>query len=448
MTRLAERLTRIDESDMAALCEITTAAILDGGGLGWLTPPGRAVLERYFNGLLLVPETRIFVVRDETGQIQGCAQLVRPSRNNEAQAHTAQIRGYFVAPYIRGQGFGYVLAEAVMRAAQALGCRVLNCEVPETQGSALSMFRSLGFETWGTHPYHARNHEGDVGGVFMTLRLEPDSARAAHRHSARKDHSVASTDGIKHRPLTLYPAIDLKDGACVRLRRGEMDDATVYSDNPAAQASEFARAGCSHLHVVDLNGAFAGRSANGAAVEAIMGATDLPVQLGGGIRDMAGIERWLNAGLRRVILGSVAVKDPELVRQACKAFPGRIVAGIDARQGRVATEGWAEVSELNARDLALRMQDAGVAAVIFTEITRDGMLEGLDLEQTASLARVLSIPVIASGGVGCAEHLREFREIAQEVAGLEGVIVGRALYDGRISLREALDIVEGSPCSS
>ncbi|GBQ94345.1 fusion protein [Asaia lannensis NBRC 102526] len=448
MIRSAERLTRIDESDMAALCEITTAAILDGGGLGWLTPPGRAVLERYFNGLLLVPETRFFVVRDETGQIQGCAQLVRPSRNNEAQAQTAQIRGYFVAPYIRGQGYGYVLAEAVIRAARALGCRVLNCEVPETQASALSMFLSFGFEPWGTHPFYARNHDGVVRGVHMTMRLDPEANRSSSRHTSRKDHSVASTDGTLHRSLTLYPAIDLKDGACVRLRRGEMDDATVYSDNPAAQAREFAHAGCSHLHVVDLNGAFAGRSANGAAVEAIIGATDLPVQLGGGIRDMAGIARWLDAGLSRVILGSVAVKDPELVREACKAFPGRIVAGIDARQGRVATEGWAEVSELNARDLALRMQDAGVAAVIFTEITRDGMLEGLDLDQTADLARALSIPVIASGGVGSAQHLRDFRQIAQEVPGLEGVIVGRALYDGRISLKEALEIVEGAACSS
>ncbi len=161
---------------------------------------------------------------------------------------------------------------------------------------------------------------------------------------------------------------------------------------------------------------------------------------------MAGISRWIEAGLDRVILGSVAVKNPDLVREACKAFPGRIVAGIDARQGRVATEGWAEVSELNSRDLALRMQDAGVAAVIFTEISRDGMLEGLDLEQTADLARKLSIPVIASGGVGSAQHLRDFRKIAQEVPGLEGVIVGRALYDGRVSLEEALSIVEGPAC--
>ncbi len=449
MTRIAERLSRIDETDMAALCEITTAAILDGGGLGWLIPPGRAVLERYFNGVLMVPETRFFVVRDEDGQIQGCAQLVRPSRNNEAQAQTAQIRGYFVAPYMRGRGLGYVLADAVIEAARALGCRVLNCEVPETQHSALSMFRSLGFEHWGTHPFYARSHEGTIKGLFMTKRLDPGaSSITRQKRQSEKESTLASTDTSTQRHLILYPAIDLKDGACVRLRRGEMDEATVYSDNPGAQALAFAQAGCSRLHVVDLNGAFAGRSANGAAVEAILAATDLPVQLGGGIRDMAGIERWLTAGLDRVILGSVAVKNPELVREACRAFPGKIVAGIDARHGRVATEGWAEVSELNARDLALRMQDAGVAAVIFTEITRDGMLEGLDLEQTADLARRLSIPVIASGGVGCAQHLRDFRAVADETPGLDGVIVGRALYDGRVSLKEALSIVEGTSCSS
>lgn len=446
MTLIAERLSRISETDLAALCEITTAAIIDGGGLGWLTPPGRSVLERFFHGLLLVPEARLFVVRDETGQIQGCAQLLRPSRNNEAQAQTAQIRGYFVAPYMRGRGLGFVLADAVIASARALGCRVLNCEVPETQSSALSMFRSLGFEEWGVHPYYARSHQGTVKGVFMTKRLDHDTAHARPKRQHEKECAVTSIDAQKSRTLTLYPAIDLKDGACVRLRRGEMDDATVYSDNPAAQALAFAQTGCSRLHVVDLNGAFAGRSANGAAVEAILAATDLPVQLGGGIRDMAGISRWIEAGLDRVILGSVAVKNPDLVREACKAFPGRIVAGIDARQGRVATEGWAEVSELNSRDLALRMQDAGVAAVIFTEISRDGMLEGLDLEQTADLARKLSIPVIASGGVGSAQHLRDFRKIAQEVPGLEGVIVGRALYDGRVSLEEALSIVEGPTC--
>lgn len=220
-----------------------------------------------------------------------------------------------------------------------------------------------------------------------------------------------------------------------------MEDATHYSDDPAAQAKLFEEAGCRHLHVVDLNGAFAGKSTNVPAIESIVKATGLPVQLGGGIRDMAAIERWLEAGVSRIILGSVAVKDPELVRQAARAFPGQIVAGIDARQGRVATEGWAEVSELEANDLALRMEDAGVAAIIFTEITRDGMLAGLDLEQTADMARRLSIPVIASGGVGTLDHLRDLRTIARDVPGISGAIVGRALYDGRISLKDALDVL-------
>ncbi|GAJ29445.1 fusion protein [Acidomonas methanolica] len=243
------------------------------------------------------------------------------------------------------------------------------------------------------------------------------------------------------RPLTLYPAIDLKDGACVRLRRGEMEDATRYSDDPAAQARRFVAAGCAHLHVVDLNGAFEGRSANAPAIAAILDAATVPVQLGGGIRDMAAIEHWLDRGVARVILGSIAVKAPALVREAATRFPGRIVAGIDARQGRVATEGWAEISDMTAGDLALRMQDAGVAAVIFTEITRDGMLEGLDLDQTAALANSLSIPVIASGGVGEIAHLAALREVARDAPGISGVIVGRALYDGRITLAEALEVL-------
>lgn len=244
--------------------------------------------------------------------------------------------------------------------------------------------------------------------------------------------------------LTLYPAIDLKGGACVRLRQGEMNDATHYSDDPPAQAKLFEAAGCRHLHIVDLDGAFAGRSANIDAVEGIIANTSLPVQLGGGLRDMKTIERWLEAGVSRVILGSVAVKDPDLVRQAARAWPGRIVAGIDARQGRVATEGWAEVSELTTTDLARHMEDAGVAAIIFTEITRDGMLEGLDIEQTAALARHVSIPIIASGGVGTLEHLRALRRAAEETPGITGVIVGRALYDGRLSLPEALQVLEGT----
>ncbi len=200
--------------------------------------------------------------------------------------------------------------------------------------------------------------------------------------------------------MILYPAIDLKDGACVRLRRGDMDQATIYSDDPAAQARAWQEAGCEWLHVVDLNGAFAGKPVNASAVAAILAAARVPVQLGGGIRDMAGIARWLEAGIARVILGSAAVKNPALVRDACRDFPGRIAVGIDARDGIVATEGWAESSGIAALDLALRFEDSGVSAIIYTDIGRDGMLAGLNLDATVALADRLRTPVIASGGVG------------------------------------------------
>ncbi|GAB0118836.1 1-(5-phosphoribosyl)-5-[(5-phosphoribosylamino) methylideneamino] imidazole-4-carboxamide isomerase [Acidisoma sp. 7E03] len=241
--------------------------------------------------------------------------------------------------------------------------------------------------------------------------------------------------------LTLYPAIDLKGGACVRLRRGDMDQATVYGDDPGAQAAAWIAAGCSWLHVVDLDGAFAGRSVNGAAVQAILAsarAPGVPVQLGGGIREIAQIEAWLGDGVSRVILGSVAAKNPALVREACRLFPGRIAVGIDARDGFVATEGWAETSALTTADLALRFEDAGAAAIIFTDIGRDGMLEGLNLEATAALARAVTTPVIASGGVGALAHLEALRATAEDTPGITGVIVGRALYDGRITPAEAL----------
>lgn len=247
------------------------------------------------------------------------------------------------------------------------------------------------------------------------------------------------------RSLTLYPAIDLKDGACVRLRRGEMADATIYSEDPGAQARAWGQAGFTWLHVVDLNGAFAGRSQNETAVRQILAAATVPVQLGGGLRDMAGITRWLEAGVTRVILGSAAVKNPLLVREACRAFPGRIVVGIDARSGKVATEGWAETSELEAGALARRVEQEGAAAIIFTEIERDGMLGGLDLQQTVKLAEGVGIPVIASGGVGEIAHLRALREAAAHCPGIEGVIVGRALYDGRIDPGEALAVLSGQP---
>jgi len=242
--------------------------------------------------------------------------------------------------------------------------------------------------------------------------------------------------------LTLYPAIDLKDGECVRLRRGAMDQATVYSSDPAGQAHAWQDAGFAWLHVVDLNGAFAGRPVNAAAVAAILGAVTIPVQLGGGIRDMAGIEGWLAAGVRRVILGSAAVKNPTLVRQACRAFPGRIVVGIDARDGSVATDGWAETSSVRAINLALSFEDAGVAAIIYTDIGRDGMLSGLNLEQTVALGSSVATPVIASGGVGGVRDLVELRQVAAGTR-IEGVVVGRALYDGRIDPADALISLSG-----
>ena len=243
--------------------------------------------------------------------------------------------------------------------------------------------------------------------------------------------------------LTLYPAIDLKDGACVRLRRGEMDQATVYSADPAGQARAWQDAGCRWLHVVDLNGAFAGRSENAGAVATILSAVTIPVQLGGGIRDMDAIASWLEAGVRRVILGSVALKNPALVKDACRQFPGQIAVGIDARDGFVATEGWAETSTVSALDLALSYEDAGVAAIIYTDIGRDGMLTGLNLDQTIGLAQRLSTPVIASGGVGSMDDLRALKDISPSAApgSIDGVIVGRALYDGRVEPQAALSLL-------
>lgn len=368
MTVTCERVvSSLSPDDMEALCEAVTAAILDGGGFGWLQPPGSQALERYFEGMLLVPERSLYVVRDK-GMICGAGQLARPPSSYEAHAATVNLTGFFVAPYARGRGLGRALANAMIQGAKAMGCKVINCDVRETHDAAIGLFRSLDFEHWGTHPYYARIGGQTVRGLFFSKLL------AGEHEAARWQSSIAAPDaGGAPAPseapakathgLTLYPAIDLKDGACVRLRRGEMEDATHYSDDPAAQARLFEEAGCRHVHVVDLNGAFAGKSTNIPAIESIVKATSLPVQLGGGIRDMAAIERWLEAGVSRIILGSVAVKDPELVRQAARAFPGQIVAGIDARQGRVATEGWAEVSELEANDLALRMEDAGVAAI-------------------------------------------------------------------------------------
>jgi phosphoribosylformimino-5-aminoimidazole carboxamide ribotide isomerase len=234
--------------------------------------------------------------------------------------------------------------------------------------------------------------------------------------------------------MILYPAIDLKDGQCVRLLRGEMDAATVFSDDPAAQARAFVAAGCDWLHLVDLNGAFAGEPVNGAAVEAILGAVDVPAQLGGGIRDMATIERWLARGLARVILGTVAVENPDLVRQAARAFPGQVAVGIDARKGKVATKGWAEATDVDATDLARSFEDAGVAAIIYTDIDRDGAMGGPNVAATEALARAVTIPVIASGGVSRLSDLIALRDTGV----IAGAISGRALYDGAIDLAEAL----------
>jgi phosphoribosylformimino-5-aminoimidazole carboxamide ribotide isomerase len=238
--------------------------------------------------------------------------------------------------------------------------------------------------------------------------------------------------------LTLYPAIDLKDGACVRLKRGEMVQATVYAEDPAAQAATWQAAGFSWVHVVDLNGAFAGRPVNEAAVRAILAAVTVPVQLGGGIRDLAGIETWLAAGVSRVILGSAAAKNPDLVREAAKKFPGRVVVGIDARGGMVATEGWAETSTLSATDLALRLEDAGIAAIIYTDIARDGMMTGLNLPETAALASRVRVPVIASGGIAGITDIVALKTCAARTPNLSGAIIGRALYDGTLRAAEAM----------
>ncbi len=239
--------------------------------------------------------------------------------------------------------------------------------------------------------------------------------------------------------MILYPAIDLKDGQCVRLLRGEMAAATVFGDDPAAQAAAFEAAGCDWLHLVDLNGAFAGQPVNGAAVEAILARVSVPCQLGGGIRDMGTVEGWLARGVARVILGTVAVENPALVREAARAFPGRVAVGIDARKGRVATRGWVEETAVMATDLAKGFEDAGVAALIYTDIDRDGAMQGPNVDATAALARAVSIPVIASGGVSSMADLLALRDTGV----IAGAISGRALYDGALDLAQAIAALRG-----
>jgi phosphoribosylformimino-5-aminoimidazole carboxamide ribotide isomerase len=240
-------------------------------------------------------------------------------------------------------------------------------------------------------------------------------------------------------PVILFPAIDLKEGRCVRLVQGDMDQATIFNDDPGAQAAEFETQGFAWLHLVDLDGAFAGKPVNAAAVESILKRVTIPVQLGGGIRDLRTVEGWLQRGITRVIIGTAAVRDPDFVREAARLFPGQIAVGIDARDGRVAVEGWARLSEMQADDLGRSFEDAGVAAIIYTDIARDGVLKGLNMEATLALADALTIPVIASGGLASLDDVKRLLE--PDCAKLEGAISGRALYDGRLDPKEALALI-------
>ena len=242
--------------------------------------------------------------------------------------------------------------------------------------------------------------------------------------------------------MNLYPAIDIKNGACVRLLYGDLEKVTTYNDDPGAQAEAFAAAGCRWIHVVDLDGAVEGQAVNRDAVNAILGA-GLPVQLGGGIRDMAGVEHWINQGISRVILGTAALKNPQLVKDAARAFPGQIAVGADARGGMIAAEGWIETTDMPVLDLVKRFEDSGVAAVIFTDIGRDGALTGVNLEATAALARATPLPVIASGGVA---SIDDITALAQDDSGIDGVITGRAIYDGRLDLSAALSVLDAASC--
>jgi phosphoribosylformimino-5-aminoimidazole carboxamide ribotide isomerase len=243
-------------------------------------------------------------------------------------------------------------------------------------------------------------------------------------------------------PVIIFPAIDLKNGECVRLVRGDMAQATVFNDDPAAQARAFANHGFDHLHVVDLDGAFAGQPMNALAVEKILGAVKMSIQLGGGIRDMKTVSGWLEKGVARVIIGTAAVRDPDFVREAARLYPGHIAVGIDARDGRVAVDGWAKTSDISALELGRRFEDAGVAAIIYTDIARDGVLKGLNIEATLALAEAVSIPVIASGGLASIDDIR--RLLQPDCARLAGAVAGRALYDGRLNPAEAIAMIEAA----
>ena len=242
--------------------------------------------------------------------------------------------------------------------------------------------------------------------------------------------------------MILFPAIDLKDGQCVRLKLGDMEQATIFNDNPADQAKRFEDQGFAWLHLVDLNGAFEGRPVNAKAVEEILKAISIPVQLGGGIRDLATIEHWLSRGVTRVILGTIALRNPDIVREACKEFPGEIVVGIDAKAGHVAVEGWGESSSLTAIELGKRFEDVGVSAIVFTDIDRDGILKGINFEKTLELANSVNIPVIASGGLASMKDVERLQE--PDCAILEGAISGRAIYDGRLDAKAALKLIRGA----
>ncbi len=242
--------------------------------------------------------------------------------------------------------------------------------------------------------------------------------------------------------MILFPAIDLKGGQCVRLEQGDMARVTVFNTDPAAQARAFERQGFEYLHVVDLDGAFAGKPVNASAVDVLLKAVKMPVQLGGGIRDLATVEAWLSRGIRRVIIGTAAVRDPQLVKAAAKRFPGRVAVGLDARDGKVAVQGWAESSEMTALDIARRFEDAGIAAIIFTDIARDGLLRGLNLDATIALANSISVPVIASGGLASLADVKALLE--PRAKKLEGAISGRALYDGRLDAAEAIALINAA----